>query len=64
MDLDVDIELIEPTGSDDVILFNFAGSEMTARLRADSITTLGKNRLRLNTAKLIAFDKQSGSRIG
>ncbi|WP_210245383.1 ABC transporter ATP-binding protein [Mesorhizobium sp. B2-4-15] len=64
IDIDVIVELIEPTGSDDVIIFKFGGNEMTARLRAGSITSLGKNRLRLTTTKLIAFIKQSGNRIG
>ncbi|TGU99818.1 ABC transporter ATP-binding protein [Mesorhizobium sp. M00.F.Ca.ET.151.01.1.1] len=63
LDIDVVIELIEPTGSDDVIIFKFAGAELTARLRAGSIIGLGPTRLRLNTTKLIAFDKQTGSRI-
>jgi multiple sugar transport system ATP-binding protein len=64
VDIDVVIELIEPTGSDDVVIFKYAGSEMTARLRAGSITGLGKCRLRLNTTKLITFNKQTGNRIG
>ncbi|BCG82110.1 ABC transporter ATP-binding protein [Mesorhizobium sp. 113-3-3] len=64
VDIDVVIELIEPTGSDDVIIFKFAGAELTARLRAGSILGLGPTRLRLNTTKLVAFDRQTGSRIG
>lgn len=62
-DLDVTVDLIEPTGSDDVIIFTFQGHELTARLRSGSVRTTGPARLRLDSSKLIVFDKATGSRI-
>jgi multiple sugar transport system ATP-binding protein len=62
-EMDVGAELIEPTGSDDIVLFKFAEQEMTARIRTGSISGTGTVRLRLDASKLVVFDKSSGKRV-
>ncbi|MGY5809100.1 ABC transporter ATP-binding protein [Rhizobium sp. LEGMi198b] len=63
IDLDADITLIEPTGSDDVVIFQHGGIEQSALLRAGTITRPGPARLRIDTSRLNLFDKESGSRL-
>ena len=58
------IEVVEPTGSDTFALTRLGGSEVTARLRADSSVTAGQAaRLIFNLDKAVFFDKASGARI-
>lgn len=63
VDIEGDVTLIEPTGSDDVVLFRYAGTEMSALLRAGSITSTGPARLRIDTTRVNVFNKETGLRL-
>jgi len=63
LDVDVEVTLIEPTGSDDVVIFQHGGAEQSALLRAGSITRTGPTRLRIDTSRLSLFDPEGGSRL-
>jgi multiple sugar transport system ATP-binding protein len=63
VDIDVDVSLIEPTGSDDVVFFRHPGMEQAALLRAGLIKQTGKTRLRVDTSRLNIFDRASGERL-
>lgn len=63
VDIDVDVSLIEPTGSDDVVFFRHSGVEQSALLRAGQIGQVGKTRLRVDTSRLNIFDRETGERL-
>ncbi|MDF0661695.1 MULTISPECIES: ABC transporter ATP-binding protein [unclassified Rhizobium] len=63
IDIDVDVTLIEPTGSDDVVLFRYAGTEMSALLRAGSVSSPGPVRLRVDMSRANVFNQQTGDRL-
>jgi multiple sugar transport system ATP-binding protein len=63
VDIDAEVTLIEPTGSDDVVLFRYAGTEMSALLRAGSIVSTGPARLRIDTARVNVFNQETGIRL-
>ncbi|MBB3236759.1 multiple sugar transport system ATP-binding protein [Phyllobacterium endophyticum] len=63
IDIDVEVILIEPTGSDDVVLFRHSGVEQSASLRAGLIQKTGQARLRIDTSRLNIFDRATGERL-
>ncbi|TCN22815.1 ABC transporter ATP-binding protein [Sinorhizobium americanum] len=63
VDVDVDVTLIEPTGSDDVVFFRHSGLEQSALLRAGLVTQSGPARLRVDASRLNIFDRETGERL-
>ncbi|TGQ04818.1 MULTISPECIES: ABC transporter ATP-binding protein [unclassified Mesorhizobium] len=63
VDIEADVNLIEPTGSDDVILFQHSGVEQLALLRAGHVSQSGRARLRVDTSRISVFDSGSGERL-
>lgn len=63
IEVEVEVTIIEPTGSDDVIVFRFAGEELSALVRSGSVKSLGLQSFRLDTRKLNLFDRTTGERI-
>lgn len=63
VDIDADVTLIEPTGSDDVVFFQHSGLEQSALLRAGLITQSGPARLRVEASRINIFDVESGKRL-
>ncbi|MCR4265829.1 ABC transporter ATP-binding protein [Nitratireductor sp. ZSWI3] len=61
---DVKLDVIEPTGSDDLAIFDLGGQEVTARLRPGSGTAGEQIALAVDLNKAVLFDARSGNRIG
>jgi multiple sugar transport system ATP-binding protein len=55
--------LIEPTGPEDMVLFDLGGHEAVARVGAGSVTDLGPIRLAVDMQKAVFFDPQTELRI-
>ena len=63
--IEVDIDLIEPTGADTLVVFRVAGQDVTARLDPDADVRAGSRaRLLLDLGKLVFFDPDTAQRIG
>lgn len=64
-ELDCEIEVIEPAGSDTFAVTRLGGREIVARLRADAPISAGQTaRLAFNLDKAVLFDPQTQERIG
>jgi multiple sugar transport system ATP-binding protein len=61
--LEVDIEVVEPTGPDTLVFFTLGGSEVIARLPPRSIQSGKRALLGVDMAKVVVFDPQSERRI-
>ncbi|MDJ1465257.1 MULTISPECIES: sn-glycerol-3-phosphate ABC transporter ATP-binding protein UgpC [Nitratireductor] len=63
-ELDCDIEVIEPAGSDTFAVTRLGGREIVARLRADAPISAGQTaRLAFNLDKALLFDPETEARI-
>ncbi len=59
------IEVVEPTGSDAFAVTQLGGTEVIARLRADSDMVAGQSaKLAFNMSKAVCFDPETTGRIG
>jgi multiple sugar transport system ATP-binding protein len=61
---DARVEIIEPAGSDTFVVFQLAGKEVTARMRADANVRLGEpHTFAFNLDKAVLFDPTTTRRI-
>jgi multiple sugar transport system ATP-binding protein len=61
---DAGVEIIEPAGSDTYVVFQVAGKEVTARMRADADIRLGEpHTFAFNLDKAVLFDPATTQRI-
>jgi multiple sugar transport system ATP-binding protein len=57
------ITLVEPTGPENIILFDLAGHEAVARIGTGEIAKTGEAEFAVDMRKAVFFDKDSGLRI-
>jgi multiple sugar transport system ATP-binding protein len=61
---DSGVEIVEPAGSDTFVVTHVAGKELTARMRADTLVSVGENHtFAFNLDKAVLFDPQTTRRI-
>jgi multiple sugar transport system ATP-binding protein len=61
---DANVEIVEPAGSDTVVVIRVAGKALTARMRADSDVQVGHNHTFVfNLDKAVLFDPATSRRI-
>jgi multiple sugar transport system ATP-binding protein len=61
--VDVTIDIVEPTGSDQLAFFRIGGQEVQARLKPQSCSPTDRIGLRFPPEKLLLFDPSSGALI-
>ncbi|MBB4235926.1 ABC transporter ATP-binding protein [Rhizobium esperanzae] len=61
--LTVDIDVVEPTGPDALVVFQLAGVEVTARLPPNTARSRAEACLSVDGSKIVLFDAQTESRI-
>ena len=62
--VDLRVDVIEPVGSDDYVVLDWAGREVTARLESAASLIPGQNvRFTLRSDKLCFFESRSGKRL-
>ncbi|MEO6298500.1 MAG: sugar ABC transporter ATP-binding protein, partial [Paracoccaceae bacterium] len=62
-DLDVEIDVVEPTGPDTLAVFVLGGVETVARLAPKSVRAKQRARLAVKTDMVVLFDPQTEQRI-
>jgi multiple sugar transport system ATP-binding protein len=60
--IEVTIELVEPIGADTLVLFRLGGSEVVARLPTGRDYAGCKASLKIDSAKILLYDK-AGARL-
>jgi multiple sugar transport system ATP-binding protein len=62
--VEVDVTLIEPTGPDSIIVFEFGGRECMARVAAGDMIKSGPNTISFSVHKSMFFDSETEKLIG
>jgi multiple sugar transport system ATP-binding protein len=60
---DVNVEVIEPTGADDLVVLTLGGVEVTARLRPGTSKAGDTHELSMDLQRVVLFDPESGDRV-
>lgn len=61
--LAVDVDVVEPTGPDSLVVFQIGGVEVTARLPPNKVGSGQEARLNVDTSKVVLFDVETEARI-
>ncbi|SCW89025.1 carbohydrate ABC transporter ATP-binding protein, CUT1 family (TC 3.A.1.1.-) [Rhizobium mongolense subsp. loessense] len=59
----IDVDVVEPTGPDALVVFQLGGVEVTARLPPKQATAGAEASLSVDTSKMVLFDVQTEARI-
>ncbi|QRM56416.1 sn-glycerol-3-phosphate ABC transporter ATP-binding protein UgpC [Sinorhizobium sp. BG8] len=59
----VDVDVVEPTGPDTLVVFHLGGVEVTARLPPKQAGAGRESRLSIDTSKVVLFDLETETRI-